>query len=364
MESYASSTVARFNPTTFVSHRHFDPAFSQRNSAVLLKGQDPLHRKRKSDVAGSTAIQAIGSFTMQEHVPVLLTELVDTLVTDRDGCYVDATFGRGGHAKSMLERLNTQATLIGFDRDPASREIATRLATNDSRFSFENERFSQISQKLHQRNIGQVAGVYFDVGVSTPQIADGTRGFAFDIDGPLDMRMSNDRGESAASWINRVTLQELADVLRTYGEVRGANALAKQIVAQRPLHTTFDLVEVVKNNGGSKNTSARELAQVFQAIRIHINDELNELEKGLQQGFNAIGLGGRLGVITFHSLEHRLSRRYLQSLVRPQVPKGLAIRADEAEAKFVLKNCRPSYLERQRNPQSRSAMLQVVERIK
>lgn len=301
---------------------------------------------------------------MSDHIPVLLNELVESVVTDIEGTYVDATYGRGGHSRALLESLGSKGRLIGCDRDPANSESAHVLALSDSRFTFVQTRFTELNQSLSSLGVEDITGILFDVGVSTPQLTDASRGFAFDLEGPLDMRMSNKGGESAAAWINRAKIQELADVLRTYGEVDAAYSLAKQIHLKRPLRTTLDLVNVVKSRMGGNRTTARQLAQVFQAIRIHINDELNQLEEGLRQAFDALRSGGRLGVITFHSLEHRLARQRLQEWVRPSTPKGLPIRDELARAKFVLKNCRPSYLERQRNPKSRSAMLQVIEKVK
>ena len=298
------------------------------------------------------------------HEPVLVQDLVQSVVTDTSGVYVDATFGRGGHAKAILNQLSTNGRLIGLDRDPDAASTAHDLEQRDSRFKFTSLRFSELENLLEASEVQSVSGVYFDVGVSTPQLKNAERGFAFDLEGPLDMRMEKGSGLSASDWINKASIADLTQVLKMYGDVRAARSIARQIVSRRPLETTSNLVEAIRAASPSGSTSARVLAQVFQAIRIYVNDELNELQVGLAQGFEALALGGRLAVISFHSIEHRLVRDMIQSWTRPSAPRGLPIRNDEPRAGVVSKNVRPAYSEQQNNPASRSAMMQVIEKLR
>ena len=300
------------------------------------------------------------------HEPVLAPQLVRALVTDRGGTYLDTTFGRGGHTKAILAELNDTGRLVGLDRDRDAAPDAHELEQQDPRFSFSYSKFSELRDVLNELDINNIDGICFDVGVSTPQLKDSERGFAFDIDGPLDMRMDEESGSPASEWINKTSIDELIEVLRSYGDVRHARSIARQVVSRRPLTTTFELVRAIKAATPGGTTSARILAQVFQAIRIYVNDELNELQTGLAQGFDALNVGGRLAVISFHSIEHRLVRDVIRSWVRPQIPKGLPVRSEDEDsrARHVVKNARPTYLERQNNPASRSAMMQVVERLR
>ena len=300
------------------------------------------------------------------HEPVLAQQLVRALVTDPSGVYLDSTFGRGGHAKALLAQLSKNARLVGMDRDPDATLAAQALEREDKRFIFKQSRFSELRETLNVLNVGAVDGICFDLGVSTPQLKSVERGFAFDLDGPLDMRMDKDSGSPASAWLNKASIDDLLEVLRVYGDVRGARSIARQIKSRRPLETTFDLVHAIKTASPGGMTSARLLAQVFQAVRIYVNDELNELQRGLEQGFQALSVGGRLAVISFHSIEHRLVRDVIRSWVNPSIPRGLPIRSVDADscARHVVKNTRPGYAERQNNSASRSAMMQVIERIR
>lgn len=300
----------------------------------------------------------------ETHEPVLAQELVQAVLTDSNGVYLDTTFGRGGHAKALLSELCKSGRLIGLDRDPDAVNSARDLEKQDARFRFSYSRFSELTTVLDDLDARSISGVYFDLGVSTPQLKNAERGFAFDLDGPLDMRMERGRGTPASEWLNEAVADDIAQVLKVYGDVRSARSCARSIVSMRPLKTTFDLVSAIRATSPSRSVSARVLAQVFQAIRIYINDELNELQTGLAKGFDALAIGGRLAVISFHSIEHRLVRDVIQTLVRPSAPRGLPIRDEEPRARIVLKNVRPSYVERQNNPASRSAMLQAVERVR
>ena len=298
------------------------------------------------------------------HEPVLKRELVDSIVTDRCGVYLDATFGRGGHAKAVLDALDAAARVIALDRDAAALKASVELEQADSRLTFVRARFGMMGDVLARHKVQVLDGVYFDVGVSTPQLKDPLRGFAFDLDGPLDMRMDVSSGVPASVWLEHANVEELGKILRIYGDVGPAKAISRRIVAVRPIATTAQLVTAIKNALPRERRSVRLIAQVFQAIRIFINDELNELQSGIQQAFTALKPGGRLAAITFHSLEHRLVRACIQSWINPLVPRGLPIKSDPPRARVVLKNARPTYAERQRNPSSRSAMLQVVERVR
>lgn len=298
------------------------------------------------------------------HKPVLAHDLAQGLVNDPNGTYLDATFGRGGHAKAILDQLSERGRLIGMDRDLDAASAACDLEEHDARFKFARSKFSELRSLLSERDVPDVSGICFDVGVSTPQIKTAERGFAFDLEGPLDMRMDKTSGLTAAHWINEADTDDIAQVLKIYGDVRSARSIARQIASRRPLESTFDLVQAIRTASRARTTSAKVLAQVFQAIRIYINDELNELQEGLDQGFDALCVNGRLAVISFHSIEHRLVRDVIQSWVRPSAPKGLPVRDEPPRACYVLKNVRASYSERHDNPASRSAMMQVVERLR
>ena len=298
------------------------------------------------------------------HVPVLLHELGDSIVQDAGGTYVDCTFGRGGHAQYLLSKLNPDARLIALDCDPEAEEAAAKLELSDVRFTFVKGRFGTVGSLLKARGIDAIDGVYFDLGVSTPQLTNAARGFAFDVTGPLDMRMDPTSGPSAKQWVNSADVTEIADVLWSYGDVPRSRAIAAAIVAARPLITTTDLVAVVKGSARQGPPLVKLLAQVFQAIRIHINDEQGQQERGLAQAFEILKVGGRLGMVTFHSLEHALARKTLRGWTETSAPRGMPIRSgEEPRARFVLKNVKPSAAERLGNPSSRSAMLQVVERV-
>lgn len=353
----------------------YAPARTAVNRHSQCAGQIPLHGRlppfASCIVASLTeaplclSIRSVptakGPYT---HEPVMRAELVRALVTDKRGVYLDATFGRGGHARALLDSLDADASLLVTDRDPDVLGAVDELRRLDSRVKYKPARFSEIESALDEIDGAVLNGAVFDVGVSMPQLRDGSRGFAFDVDGPLDMRMDTRGGETAATWLNRTPVERLAEVLYTYGDVRSSRSIARSIVAARPLTTTFDLANAVRDATPRSSQSASSLARVFQAIRIHVNDELHELEQGLIQAFELLLVGGRLGVITFHSLEHRLARERLRSWVQPTVPRGAPVESDPPRAKYVVKNKRPTYAERTRNPSARSAMLQVIERVR
>ena len=299
------------------------------------------------------------------HVPVLLDEVIEHLITDSTGTYIDATFGRGGHTHALLERLRPCANLLVIDRDPEALMVAEELASSDRRVSVQLGNFSEINMLPQVRESAPVHGILFDVGVSTPQIRRAKRGFSFDEEGPLDMRMDPSSGESASSWLNRSDPETIANVLREYGGVEQAYKVASAIHARIPLSTTTELSAIVKRQVLPRASPVRLLAQVFQAIRIKVNDELRALDEGLRRGIQLLAMRGRLAVITFHSLEHRIARQFVADVTMPTTPRRMPLRrADEPIASVVKRNLRPTKSELHLNPSARSAMLQVVERIR
>ena len=305
------------------------------------------------------------------HAPVMLEETVEALAVDRDGFYVDATFGRGGHARRLLSELSPRGRLLAIDRDADAHDSARRLAKVDARVQARHGRFGSLKDYLTNdthAGPGEQSGVMFDVGMSSPQLDEPGRGFSFSVPGPLDMRMDQRDALTAQAWLNDAKAEDLATVIRRYGEERHARRVARAIVAARPLETTTELAEVVARVVPGSRSATQACARVFQAVRIHINDELAELDRGLDAGFDALKAGGRLAVITFHGLEHRLVRRRFRRWVDgPDLPRRLPVRhGPEPLARridTVGKGLRPTALELDRNPRARSALLQVVEKL-
>lgn len=302
------------------------------------------------------------------HVTVLLQEAVTALRVDPRGVYVDGTFGRGGHSRLILESLGPEGRLVAFDRDP--RAIAAGASIQDKRFSLHHTPFSEMGEVLQQQGIGLVDGVLLDIGVSSPQIDEGERGFSFRFDAPLDMRMDTTRGETAAEWLARADETEIAEVIRDYGEERFAKQIAKKIVAarsERPVATTGQLAALVAEAVRTREPGQDPATRSFQAIRIHINQELQELSLALSQALALLKPGGRLAVISFHSLEDRIVKNFLRDQAEPasHLPKGLPLRADQLpQPTLVLvgKAVRASKEEVAANPRSRSAIMRVAER--
>jgi 16S rRNA (cytosine1402-N4)-methyltransferase len=257
-----------------------------------------------------------------QHLSVLLPEAVDALVTDADGIYVDGTFGRGGHSRAILERLSPQGRLIAFDRDPAAIASAAADAAfaADPRFTIEHTAFSAMTATLAARGIAQVSGVLLDLGVSSPQIDDPERGFSFRFDGPLDMRMDTTRGESAAEFLARADERHIAEVIRDYGEERFALQVAKALVARResgrPVRTTGELADLVAGAVRTREAGQNPATRTFQALRIFVNAELEELEQALNAALALLAPGGRLVVISFHSLEDRIVKTFIATRAR------------------------------------------------
>ncbi len=301
------------------------------------------------------------------HITVLLKEAVEALAIKPDGIYVDGTFGRGGHSRAVLAQLGPQGRLIAFDRDPkavaAGREIA------DPRFELVHAPFSEFAEALAERGVVRVDGVLLDLGVSSPQLDEAERGMSFRFDAPLDMRMDTTRGMTAAAWLAEAPVADITRVLREYGEERFAYEIAKAIVAARAgghVATTGQLAAIVEETVWKREPGQHPATRTFQALRIFVNQELEELSLVLPQVVAALAAGGRLVVISFHSLEDRIVKRFMRDESRPpQLPARLPVRAaDLPKPRLVLvgKQVRPSDEEVAANPRSRSAVMRIAER--
>ena len=301
-----------------------------------------------------------------EHVPVLLEEVLANLVQAKSGVYVDATFGRGGHARKLLTVLDANARLIVIDRDPSAIEVAHKLAAEDARISVFHARFSELAEVLDRESINHVDGVLLDLGVSSPQLDDAARGFSFRADGPLDMRMNPNVGVGAAQWLDEASQDDIAFVIRTYGEERFAGRIARAIIAARPLETTEQLAKLVAAAVPARLQNKKHPAtKTFQAVRMHVNQEPVELELGLVAGFAALAPGGRLAVISFHSLEDRAVKHAFRKWTKPPVmPRRVPIRHADmtVEALDVVGPLRAGTAELRLNPRARSATLRVIQK--
>jgi 16S rRNA (cytosine1402-N4)-methyltransferase len=300
------------------------------------------------------------------HRPVLLSEAVEALAIRTNGIYLDGTFGRGGHSRAILERLGPSGRLIALDRDPEAEQAARAL--KDPRFSFFRSQFSSLSKTLEAAGVRFVNGMLFDLGVSSPQIDDPQRGFSFRADGPLDMRMDPSSGPSAAEWLASAEEKTIREVIRDYGEERFAKQIAAAIVAARssePLRRTRQLADLVGKAVRTREPGQDPATRTFQALRIHLNRELEEVSLMLPQALSRLAPQGRLALISFHSLEDRIVKRFLQAQARPEVPRRLPLRASEMPQpalKLVGRGARASEAEIQANPRARSATLRVAER--
>ena len=309
------------------------------------------------------------------HTPVLVEEALAALAVKPDGVYVDATFGRGGHSRAILERLGGSGRLLAIDRDPAAIPAADALAAQDPRFRFSRAWFSDLPEVLDALAQRNVDGALFDLGISSPQIDDATRGFSYRQDGPLDMRMDPTRGESAADFLARASVRELTEVIRDYGEERFAQSIARRIAAARArsaILRTGQLRQIVGEAVGARTRgdwSQDPAARTFQAIRIFVNRELSEVATGLPAIVPYLASGARLAVISFHSLEDRIVKRFMTRASRPfagdPAVARLAIRSDAlppAPLTLVGRAVKPGGAEIDRNPRARSAVLRVAER--
>jgi 16S rRNA (cytosine1402-N4)-methyltransferase len=305
-----------------------------------------------------------------QHRTVLLDEAVAALAIDgarADGIYVDGTFGRGGHSRKILQRLGARGRLIAFDKDPQA--IANAKTIADPRFDVVHDSFATLSDALAARGVHRLDGVLLDLGISSPQVDDAGRGFSFRNDGPLDMRMDTTRGVSAAEWLATETEQKIEKVIRDYGEERFAFQIAKAIVAGRsiaPISSTRQLAEIVAHAVKTREKGKDPATRTFQAIRIFINQELEELEIGLEGAYRHLAPHGRMVVISFHSLEDRIVKQFMASKANvPQPHRRLPIRAvdlPQPEMQLVSR-IKPSTSEVAENPRARSAVMRVAERL-
>jgi len=308
-----------------------------------------------------------------EHVPVLLHETIAALAPRPEGVYVDATFGRGGHSRAILERLGARGRLVAFDRDPAAERAAHDI--QDARFTFRRAWFSEIDRELDMLAIARIDGALLDLGVSSPQLDDPARGFSYRFDGALDMRMDPTRGESAAEFLARADVRELTEVIRDYGEERFAQSIARAIAKARggaPIQTTRRLAEVVAQAVGARTRGdwrQDPAARTFQAIRIAVNRELDEVSAALPRITARLATGGRLVVIAFHSLEDRIVKRFMASASKAWGGDARLARLPVRDRELprppltlVGRAVKPGAEEMARNPRARSAVLRVAER--
>ncbi len=303
-----------------------------------------------------------------QHTTVLLAEAVDAVALRPEGVYVDGTFGRGGHSRALLARLASGGRLIGFDKDPEAVAEGARLAAVDARFAILHESFADLASALRSRGIAQVDGLLLDLGVSSPQIDNPARGFSFRFDAPLDMRMDTTRGETAAEFLAGASERRIAEVIRDYGEERFAVQIAKAIVAGRAsgdaLCTTHQLSLLVARAVKTREPGQNPATRTFQALRIFVNAELEALEQGLNASLELLAPGGRLAVISFHSLEDRIVKTFIaresREVVDARSPSLYA--APRAMRLNALGRIRPSAAEVKANPRARSATLRVAER--
>ena len=309
------------------------------------------------------------------HVSVLLREAVNALAVKPGGVYVDGTFGRGGHSKLILSRLGEDGSLVAFDKDLAAVTVGKQI--NDKRFYIRHGDFSLMCGMLQEMGINSVDGVLLDLGVSSPQLEEASRGFSFQSDGPLDMRMNTNLGQTASQWLASVSESCLMGVIRDYGEERFAKPIAKAIVmarARQPIVTTFQLAKIVKtvlhSRQRRRENKQHPATRTFQAIRIFINQELDSLSLVLPQCIKLLNSGGRLVIISFHSLEDRIVKRFMRVAANPdKLPRGLPLRDRDIKQRshqtlrLIGKAMRPSEKEVTANPRAKSAVMRVAERV-
>jgi 16S rRNA (cytosine1402-N4)-methyltransferase len=299
------------------------------------------------------------------HVTVLLDEAVEALVTRLDGIYVDGTFGRGGHSRALLARLSPAGRLIAIDRDPQAVAEAQRIA--DTRFAIHHARFSELPALLDELGIERIDGLLLDLGVSSPQIDDPARGFSFRADGPLDMRMDPTRGESAAEFLARADAPRIAEVLREYGEERFASAIARAIVAEREAgrapRSTRALAQICARAVRTREAGQDPATRSFQALRILVNGELDEIERVLEIAVERLAPGGRLVVIAFHSLEDRIVKRFIARESRSEPDRRVPFAPERAHRLRAVGRVLPGAREVAANPRARSAVMRVAERL-
>jgi len=304
------------------------------------------------------------------HQPVLLEEVIAALAIKPDGIYVDATFGRGGHSQAILDRLNANGRLLAIDKDPEAAEFAQTKFKTEKRFKFLQGSFNCLQQFMRAEQLeGKVNGILMDLGVSSPQLDNPGRGFSFLQDGPLDMRMDTGQSETVATWLNRAKESAIAQVLHEYGEERFARRIARAIVRERavePIQTTGRLAAIVSAANPAWERHKHPATRTFQALRIFINQELSELQAGLEQALDILTMGGRLAVMSFHSLEDRIVKRFIRKNSKDEsLPAGLPVVAAvmRPKLKSLGRSIKPSEAEIARNVRSRSAVLRVAEKL-
>ena len=300
------------------------------------------------------------------HISVLLHETVDALVAGRStGIYVDGTFGRGGHTRLLLSKLDENARVYGFDKDPQALETAAILEQEDPRFTIIHASFADLQQALAERGVESVDGVMADLGVSSPQLDQAERGFSFMKDGPLDMRMDNSQGPTAAEWLVAIEEEDLANIIFKYGEERYSRRIAKAIKAAGYIATTAELAEIVKVAHPKWEKNKHAATRTFQAIRIAINKELDDIEAFLPQAVDILKPEGRLAVISFHSLEDRLIKQFIQkeSTLAEDTGWGLPQQRQDTRRLKKISRVKASDEEVKANPRSRSAWLRAAERL-
>ncbi|MGE8500905.1 MAG: 16S rRNA (cytosine(1402)-N(4))-methyltransferase RsmH [Pseudomonas sp.] len=307
------------------------------------------------------------------HITVLLDEAVEGLAVRADGCYIDGTFGRGGHSRLILQKLGPGGRLLGFDKDPLAIATGEALAAEDGRFVVVQRSFAELGEESVVRGLaGSVSGILLDLGVSSPQLDDPERGFSFLNDGPLDMRMNPDAGVSAADWIATAHEDEIARVLKDYGEERFAKRMARAVVqrrAEQPFTRTADLAQVLTVANPAWEKGKNPATRAFQGIRIHVNNELGDLERGLDAALEALEVGGRLVVISFHSLEDRIVKQFMKRQAKGEadkLPRDLPIipKAFEPRLKLIGKPVYAGDAELKANPRSRSAVMRIAEKLR
>ena len=307
------------------------------------------------------------------HITVLLDEAVEALAVRADGCYVDGTFGRGGHSRLILSQLGSDGKLLGFDKDPQAIATGQALAAEDGRFVVVQRSFAELGEEVAERGLaGKVSGVLLDLGVSSPQLDDPERGFSFLNDGPLDMRMNPAQGISAAEFIATAPAEEIARVFKQYGEERFSGRMARAVVERRekqPFTRTADLAEVLKVANPAWEKGKNPATRAFQGLRIHVNNELGDLEAGLEAALESLEIGGRLVVISFHSLEDRIVKLFMRKLVKGEadnLPRNLPVQHTvfEPKVRLIGKAQFASEAELKANPRSRSAVMRVAEKLR
>ena len=307
------------------------------------------------------------------HITVLLDEAVEGLAVRADGCYIDGTFGRGGHSRLILQTLGAEGRLLGFDKDPLAIATGNALAADDGRFVVVQRSFAELAEEAAVRGIdGKISGILLDLGVSSPQLDDAERGFSFLNDGPLDMRMDPGRGVSAAQFIATASEEEIARVFKEYGEERFAKRMARAVVQRRSeqaFERTADLAQVLTVANPAWEKGKNPATRAFQGLRIYINNELGDLERGLDAALESLEVGGRLVVISFHSLEDRIVKQFMRKHAKGEadkLPRDLPIipKAFEPRLKLIGKPVFASEAELKANPRSRSAVMRIAEKVR